>query len=142
MTFHGASFSIRNAAPLFSKNHRGFTLIEVLIFIIVTSLIAPALFIAFTTAQLNAPAAFENLIARQTAKQCMEWFIGQRRLNNYNSVSCPSTTVPSFCTAPTGYTLSVNIACTTINSDANYKTITVTVSGKSNATLTTLIANY
>ena len=134
MKFHRLSSQIRK--------HQGFTLIEVIILIVVISLIAPVLLMSYSTSLLNTSTVLDNLIARQTAKQCMEWFIGQRRLNNYSSLSCPSTTVPGFCTAPTGYTLSINIACTTINTDANYKTITATVTGKSNATLTTLIANY
>jgi len=82
------------------------------------------------------------MIATQTASQCMEWYLGQRALNGYNSISCPSTAVPSFCSAPTGYVLSTNISCTTISGDANYKTIAVTVSGKGTISLTTLIANY
>ena len=121
---------------------QGFTLIELVIFIIVTSLMINALFLAYSTALLNAPLLLQNTIARQTARNCMEWFVGQRRLNGYSAFSCPSTAVPSFCTAPAGYTLSVNISCTTINSDANYKTITITVSGKCDAALTTLTANY
>lgn len=126
----------------FLKNKRGFTLIEIIILIVVISLIAPVLLMSYSTSLLNTPSVLANLIARQTAKQCMEWFIGQRRLNSYSSLSCPSAVVPAFCTSPTGYTLSVTITCTTINTDANYKTIVVAVTGKSNATLTSLIANY
>lgn len=120
----------------------GFTLIEVIIFIVVTSLLATTILLAFSNSLSKGPTFLQNMIATQTGRKCMEWYIGQRWLNGYNSISCPSTTVPSFCTAPTGYTLSVNVSCTTINSDANYKTITVTVTGKGNVDLTTLVANY
>ena len=72
----------------------------------------------------------------------MEWFTGQRQLNGYASITCPSSAVPAFCSAPSGYTLAVSITCTTISSDANYKTLTVTVSGDGNASLSTLFASY
>lgn len=124
------------------KGQIGFTLIEVIIFIVVISIMMSAIFLALTTSLQKLPLIYNNTIATQTAKSCIEWFLGQRRLNGYAAFSCPSTTVPTFCAAPTGFTLSVNVACTTINSDANYKTITVTVSGKGNATLSTLVANY
>lgn len=124
------------------KKQQGFTLIEIVVFITVTGTMISALFIAYSTGLLKTPALLRNIIARQTAQQCMEWFIGQRRLKDYSTISCPSATVPSFCTNPSGYSLAVNISCTTINGDANYKTITVTVSGNGHAQLTSQIANY
>jgi type II secretory pathway pseudopilin PulG len=124
------------------KKQAGFTLIEVVIFIVVTSILATTIMLAFTNALQKAPTFLNNMIATQTAKKCMDWYVGQRWLNGYSSISCPSTSVPSFCTAPSGYTLAVNVSCTTINSDANYKTITVTLSGEGDASLTTLVANY
>jgi len=124
------------------KKQTGFSLIELVMFITVISVMGSGIFLAYTTGLLKTPTLLQNTIAEQTAQACMEWFIGQRRLNGYSSITCPSTTVPGFCTAPSGYTLAVNITCTTINSDANYQTIVVTVSGKGDAKLTSLIANY
>ncbi len=124
------------------KKTSGFTLIEIILFIIITSLLASAILLVFGTSLLKPPNLLANTTANQTAKMCIEWFLGQRQLNGYSTITCPSTTVPTFCTAPSGYTVAVNITCTTINSDANYQTITVTVSGKGDASLTTLIANY
>lgn len=120
----------------------GFTLIEVIMFMVVVAILAATILLSVSTSLTKAPIVFEDMIATQTAKKCIEWFIGQRRLNGYTAISCPSSTVPSFCSAPTGFTVAVSITCTTINSDANYQTITVTVSDKGNAKLTTLIANY
>jgi hypothetical protein len=71
----------------------------------------------------------------------MEWFIGQRRMNGYSSIACNST-VPVFCTAPAGYTVTTSCNTTVIGSDSNYETITVTVGGAGNAVLTLLIAQY
>jgi len=122
------------------NKQQGFTLIELVMFIVVTSLLATTILLALITATRDIPTIHQEIVATQTAKQCMEWFIGQQRLNGFTSLTCPSTTTPSFCTTPTGYTLSVNVSCTTINSDTNYKTITVTVSGLGDASFSTLIA--
>jgi type II secretory pathway pseudopilin PulG len=121
---------------------QGFTLVEVIIFIVVTSILSSTMLIAFNAGFNKAPVLLENTIATQTAEQCLEWFVGQRQLFGYTAFSCPSTAVPAFCTAPTGYTIAVNIVCTTISGDTNYQNISVTVSGKGNATMNTLVANY
>src|SRR5436190_871857 len=107
----------------------GFTLIELVMFIIISSLLAGTILTALTIVTRKTPTVHQQVIATQIAKQCMEWYVGQRKLNGYSSLTCPNTTPPSFCTTQTGYTVSVNVVCTTISSDANYKTITVTVSG-------------
>ena len=120
----------------------GFTLIEILLLLIVLGLLGSTMVLTFRNTMQQTPTVFKNLIALQTAKQCIEWFSGQRQLNGFASISCPSTAVPSFCSAPSGYTLAVSISCTTISSDSNYKTLTVTVSGNGNATLSTLFASY
>lgn len=122
--------------------YQGFTYIELIFFIILTAILASTLLLSFNTSLQKTPTLTQNMIAGVTARQCMEWFIGQRSLNGYSAITCPSTTVPAFCSAPSGYAVAVNITCTTINSDANYQTITVTVSGAGDAKLTTLVANY
>lgn len=123
------------------KKSSGFTLIEVLIFIVISSLLASAILIAFVTSLEKTPTVHQQLVASLTAKKCMEWFIGQNRMNGYSTLSCPSTPSPTMCSAPSGYSISSSISCTTISGDSNYKTITVTVSGLGDATLTTLIAS-
>jgi len=123
------------------KKQKGFTLIELVMFIVITSILASAILLSFVTAMSKTPTILQNTIAMQTAKQCMEWVIGQRRINGYNSITCNST-VPTFCTVPTGYTLTSSCHSTTIGGDNNYETITVTVSGLGNAVLNLLIANY
>ena len=122
------------------RSQRGFTLIELILFIIVSGLLASTLSIAFIESLQKLSTIRQEVIALQTAKQCMEWFIGQNNLNGYTSLTCPSTPSPSLCRAPSDYSISNSITCTTLNSDSNYKTITVTVSGLGDATLTTLIA--
>ncbi len=123
------------------KKQNGFTLIELVMFIVITSLLATAVLLSFVTAMNKTPAILQNTIAMQSAKQCMEWFIGQRRMNGYSSITCNSV-VPAFCTTPTGYTLTSSCSPTTIGSDSNYETITITVSGLGDAALSFLMANY
>lgn len=122
------------------KNIYGFTFLELIIFIIILSLAISTLFLVFTTAVQRVPLIYQQNIASQLAQQCMEWFIGQRRMSGYSTLVCPST--PTFCPTVAGYTVSTAITCTTLNSDSNYKTITVTVSGLGDTVLSTLIADY
>lgn len=124
------------------NKQRGFTLIELVLFIVITGILASAILLGFVAALQKFPNVRQNMIALQTAQQCMEWLLGQRQLNGYSTVICPSTTVPSFCTAPSGYSVTTDISCTNISGDNNYKTFTVTVSGLGDATLTSLLGNY
>lgn len=120
----------------------GFTLIEVIVFIVVTSLVMSTLLLSANTVLRNSPSVHQQWIALQTAKRCMEWFLDQRRLNGYTSLTCPSTPSASACSAPSGYTVSNSIACTTWNSDTGFKTITVSVTGLASASISSQIGNY
>lgn len=122
------------------KQQQGFTLIEVIVLIIVTGLLGSTLLLGARTALIKTPDIHQQWRAMQTAQQCMEWFLGKKRLNGYDSITCPSTSTPSACSAPAGFTVSTSITCTTWNNDA-YKTITITVSGLANAALSMQIGN-
>jgi type II secretory pathway pseudopilin PulG len=124
------------------KKNAGFTLIELVMFIIVTGILAAALLLALSMGLVKTPNQQQAIIATNTARQCMEWIVGQRRLNGYSTYTCGASTTPSFCTAPSGYTVSASFACTTISGDSNYDTVTVTVGGKGRATLKQLLASY
>src|SRR5437773_888526 len=124
------------------RGQQGFTLIEVILFIVILGVLASTILLASISALKNTPALHQGLIANQLANQCMEWFKGQRQLNGFSSLTCPSTPSPALCSTLTGFTVTSSISCTAINGDSNYKTITVTVSGLGNATLSTLIAGY
>jgi type II secretory pathway pseudopilin PulG len=121
---------------------KGFTLIEVLAFIIITSLMMTTMLIGGNNALLNAPTTHQQWLATQTARSCMEWFLDQRRLNGYASLTCPSNPTVTACTAPAGLTVSTAITCTSWNGDANYKKITVTVAGQANSTISVLLGLY
>lgn len=120
----------------------GFTLIEIILFIIITGILASSILLAFTTGLQKSPKIHQQMVATFAAEKCMDWFLGQRFFNGYAALSCPSTTVPSFCSVPSGYSISVNISCVSISGDANYQSIQVAISGAGNATLTSLIGDY
>lgn len=127
------------------KNEKGFSLIELVIFIVVTSILVSAILLAFVSALTNTPTLIQNTKAILTAKQCAEWFLGQRRLNGLNAIDNTCTdplTIPSQCTVPNGYTLTGSCRQTTVRSDSNYRLITLTVGGAGSAVLNVLIGQY
>jgi prepilin-type N-terminal cleavage/methylation domain-containing protein len=131
------------------KKQRGFTLVELIIFIVITGLLASTILLSMRIALVSTPITHYQFIANQLANQCMEGFIGERHLltsgyNNTNLACSPTPPLPSVCSSPTGYTTSAAITCTpTLSGDAtNSKTVTVTVTGLANATLTLLMAGY
>jgi prepilin-type N-terminal cleavage/methylation domain-containing protein len=128
------------------RKQAGFSLIELIVFIIITSILASAILFSYVSALGKSPTLLQNTIATQTARQCAEWYLGQRRVNGYSSVSgtnCTSSlTLPSFCTVPSGYTLAATCSQTTVRSDTKYETITLTVSGAGSAALTLLLGDY
>lgn len=131
------------------KLQGGFTLVELVIFIIGVSILISGIFLTFTQTITYLPTVHNNLIALQLADQCMEGFIGERRLLGFADarLNCSnSPPLPSVCTTLSGFTVSATINCTpTLAGDtATSRTITVRVTGSSSgsATLTTLIADY
>lgn len=124
------------------KYLRGFTLIEVLIFIIVSSLLMGVVFLGISSSLRSIPQTQQRWVALQAAKGCIEWFVEQRRLNGYASISCPSTLSTTSCVAPSGYSISANAACTTWNGDSNFKTISVSVTGLAAVSLSVQIGDY
>lgn len=125
----------------FRKREQGFTLIEIIVFIVVSSILMSTLLLGSTTALRNVPNTHNQWVAMQLARQCMEWFLTQGRVNGYASLTCPSTPSASVCSPPAGFNVTTSIACTTWNSDTAYKTITVTVSGLASTSLSTQIGD-
>jgi Tfp pilus assembly protein PilE len=120
---------------------QAFTYLELIVFVIVTGLLMQVIFLSTNTVLLNTPSQANQWIALQSARQCMEWFSTQRKLNGYTSITCPSTTTPAVCTVPNGFSINTTIACTTWNADTTYKTVTIKVSGLSSASLSMMIGS-
>lgn len=121
--------------------NKGFTLIELLIFIVVSGFVMSTVLLGAQLALRNAPNLRKQWIAISLARGCMERFLQARRSNGYTIWPCPST-YPATCPTSSGYSINVDVACTTWNSDTNYKTITVAVSGLASASLTAQIGDY
>ena len=125
------------------KKSNGFTLIELIIFIIVIGIASTTMLSAIDIILKTQHTTQENGTAVQVASRCLEWYWGHNQMKGYSSITCPSTTKPSFCSAPSGFTTAVSVTCTTLYSEstANYKTIAVSVTGKGTASLSLLLAN-
>ena len=128
------------------KAENGFTLIEIVIFITIMGIIGVTILAAMNAVLSGSRLSGRQSVAMYTATKCSEWYLKQRYLYGFNSaaLACPSTVRPSFCTAPTGYTITTNVACTQLYGEvgSNYKTITVSVSGDGKASISQLLANY
>lgn len=120
----------------------GFSIIELLVFIVVTSLLMSTIMLGAFQSLRKAPDVHNQILAIETAQRCLEWYLEQRRLNGFTYLTCPSSPSSPVCTAPSGLSVSTNIACTTWNGDSGFKTITVTVSGAATASLSVQIGNY
>lgn len=125
------------------RGARGFTLVELIIFIVIVSILGVGLMAAFSTTTRNTPNAGQMTQATQLAQERMELVIAQRHAVGFAAFTDPCTfgTPPAACTPPANYSVTVAIA-PNWNGDANYKQITVTVSGTSSATATSIVANY
>ncbi len=123
------------------SKQRGFTLIELVLFIIITGILARTILVSFQNTLVYVPVVHKDLLATQLADECMEGFLGERRLLGYSSalLACSTTpTMPSICDP----SASATITCTnTLAGDTTTSKI-VTVSIAGTATLTMLMANY
>ncbi|MEW5756898.1 MAG: prepilin-type N-terminal cleavage/methylation domain-containing protein, partial [Pseudomonadota bacterium] len=128
----------------------GFTLIELVIFIVVISLLSVGLFSVFVNTLKGVDQLDVGTQAMQLAIERMELIMPQRHALGFagftGSTFDPCTSTPTstqaVCTAiPAGYTITTQLATSWL-SDTNYKVVTVTVAGKGQATLQALVANY
>ena len=122
------------------RHATGFTLLEVIMFIVIAGVLVAGLFAALGSAMYKAPKAGQIDRAADIAQQRMELILAQRRASGFATLAdaCPGPTV---CTLPTGYAVAVTIANNWAG-DTNYKVVTVDVTGLFAATATALVANY
>lgn len=125
------------------KKNQGFTLIELVIFILIVGLLAAGILASYNTSLRGTARLKYQTSATGYAMKCLEWFLGQRYLKGFDNISC-NTTVPNFCNVPSGFTITTNVVCTTYNNDTNnYKTIITEVGGDlGNENISLIIANY
>ena len=120
---------------------RGFSLIELLIFIMVVGVIMTGLLLGFNEILVNSPQPERLEIARQIAEQRMEIILGQRHTVGYATFVDPCTAPPAVCPAiPAGYNITLPTVVAT--GDPNFSDVTVQVTGLGQATLRARVANY
>ena len=124
-----------------SFHGHGFSLIEMIVFIVILGVLMAGLVVAFTSPLQNAPAAGRLDQAAELAQGRMELILAQRRATGFAAFAdpCPG---PAVCTPPTGYTVTSSIVAGYGADPINYKVITVNVSGTSAISATALVARY
>lgn len=129
---------------------RGFSLIEVITFVLIIGIVAAGLLTSFNGALRDTHQPSQLEMAMLLAQERMELIIGRRRNLGFGSFTAsnfdPCTASPSsnlsFCNSiPAGYTVTSTLSDNWAG-DTNYKTITVDVSGPANATVEALVASY
>lgn len=122
----------------------GFSLIELIIFIVVSSVLAAGLMLGVNRALKGSPDVMRATTANEIARTRMEFIIGNRYKQGFNAFvdPCAGGSPPALCVPPTGYSVNATITPTTLGGDTQYKTITVLVTGLSRASLTLLVGNY
>lgn len=129
---------------------QGFTLIELVIFILVVSLLATSMYLAFFNALKAAPHAAAFSKAADLAQERMELIFAQRRQTTFANFtaanfdpcsSSPPSSQPPCTNIPPAYTVSATLQANW-NGNTNFKIISVTVNGGGVFTLQSLVANY
>ncbi len=130
------------------QRQQGFSLIELIIFILVTSILSTALFLAFSTALRGPALASDSNQAMLLAVERMELILPQRQVlsfagfNDPNHDPCKMGSGQLACTSfPVGFAVTSTVA-PDWGGDTNYKVVTVSVTGSATATLTALVADY
>lgn len=118
----------------------GFSLIEAIVFIVVLAVLLGGLVVAFTSPLGQSPQAGQLDMAAELAQQRMELILAQRRAVGFVAFAdpCPG---PAICTPPAGYAVSSSIVGGWTD-PANFKIVTVNVTGLTALTVTALVANY
>ena len=129
---------------------RGFTLLEMVVFIVIVGVAAVALFQMFRQTLPRSPTPAQPVQATQLAQERMELILGRRNVVGYAALNdpCVGGTPPAICTNTFGYTVAVGGISAVVpwngNPVADFKLVTVTVSlgGTQLAQSDAVVANY
>jgi prepilin-type N-terminal cleavage/methylation domain-containing protein len=124
---------------------KGFTLIEMVIFIAIISLIGVSLLQGINQAILYSHMPTRGTEASFLANARMQVILMNRQINGYTSLSDPCTTTPALaiCTPLSTYASNNGFTVSTPTiSGSNPKSITLSVTGAGNATINANTYNY
>ena len=129
---------------------RGFTLTELVVFIVIFGIAAVALFQTFRQTLPHSTTPTQLAQATQLAQERMELILGRRSVAGYTALNdpCVGGTPPPICATTFGYVVNVTGVAAAVawnpNPLANFKLITVTVSlaGTQLAQNSAVVANY
>jgi len=133
------------------KRRSGFTLVEVVVFMVIVGVAAFALLRSFGSVLPRGPTGAQITQASQLAQERIELILGRYQAVGFTAVNdpCVGGTPPTICTTvPTGYTFVVDGFAPLVpwngNPVTNYKLITVTVSfgGRQLAQENAVLASY
>ena len=134
---------------------RGFTLVELIVFIVITGVAAVALFRMFQQTLPGTPTPAQLVQATQLAQERLELIVGQRDASGYGPAELDPCKVgsPTVCTSTFGYT--VSSTGTTLGSEVAWNgnpttgigafklvSVTVKLGGTTLASTSAVLANY
>ncbi len=125
------------------KHEHGYSLIELIIFIVVLGIIGVSLLMGLNTALKKLPNIQHYDTALNLAQGRLAFVTSQSLFRGFNSLSDPCASTPTLpiCSTPTGYTVSSTIT-NNWGSQSDYKLVTVSVTGMGQASLSQLVTNY
>jgi type II secretory pathway pseudopilin PulG len=124
----------------------GFSLIEVVVFIVVIGVLAAGVVVTMGSSLRGSSQAAQTDTAAEIAQLRMELILAQRRVASVGFAGLADPCVPgpgpAVCTPPTGYAVTSSIVSGWGADPVNYKVVTVSVTGLFSTTATALVANY
>lgn len=126
------------------RRQQGYSLIELIIFIIILGLIAGTLLVSMNQSLQKSPVISRVATALDLAQQRMDVILGQKQLVGFTSFSdvCLTSAALPFCVSDPDYVISSAVSVGFGINTVDYKVVTVDVSGAASVTLTGLITNY
>lgn len=132
------------------KRSSGYTLIELIIFMVIVTILGTTVFVGFNMALSRENTVVANVRAMFMAQQRMDMIWGQRLQNGFSLFVDPcislfaSPATDNICSKNAfafGYTVSSTIT-SNWNGDPDLTSIVVTVTGPGSATLSSIVGNY
>jgi len=137
-----------NKKPIPKSHHllHGFSLIELIIVIVCLGLLLTGVTRSMITANESSATSTQQFTAIDLAEKRLELILQQKTRLGFSNFTvsnfdpCQLVSPPAFCTPPTGYVVAATLQDQTIAGDTRYKIITVTISGKGDTTLKSLVS--